>query len=241
MTPSRATQISSVQLAKKTFSMQLALEQHGRQKHGIQKPVPENSDETSPDDPDDWESDQDSSSSDEGEFGEGLCWREYGEPVTGRLRCWGSLIGSRKKFNKGSDVVAHLEGSDCKTTWGRVDISSLFNVDMEPRGRRLRSGNFYKCPRCTGSGGGKYTKLSELFRHAESNACGLKVRDCPLFEVFVALGEQSQGMFQRERPEMYNYCQKRMMDEYFVDDNEEWNNYRMTGDISESYLSQFGY
>ncbi|QPC74697.1 hypothetical protein HYE68_005449 [Fusarium pseudograminearum] len=228
-----------------TFSVQLVLEHHERQKHGIKKPAPGVSGNGPPDDSDDWESDQDSSSSDEGDFDESLCWPEHGEPVTGRLSCWGSLIGCRKKFNKGSDVVEHLEGSDCKTTWGRIDISLLFNADMEPGGRRLlerrRSGNFYQCPRCTGPGRGKYTKLSELFKHAESNSCGLKVRDGPLLDVYIALGEQVQGMFQRKWPEMYEYCQERMINENLVDEEEELNNYRMTGDISESYLRQFGY
>jgi hypothetical protein len=224
----------------KTFAVQLALEQHQRQKHGIQPTAEDPDDWDDSDVSGNWESD---SSLSHDEEGRDLMWPEHGEPVTGLLSCLGRVMRCPEKFNKGSEVVRHIEQGYCRTEWSLEDVSSVFNKKMAKEGRHLldrKAGDLYKCPRCKGTGRGKYTELSDLFEHAESGDCGLRVRTGPLHDVFMALLEFSVELAMRNDTDSDDYCWE-YGDGAFLDSDEELFNYKMTGDISESYLARHGY
>ncbi|OBS26290.1 hypothetical protein FPOA_00230 [Fusarium poae] len=162
-------------------------------------------------------------------------WPEYGEPP-GCLKCPGRRFCScRKLFKRGSEVLDHLEKGNCDGLRSKIhDLCCLFCRDkgMGREGRRVfdkKAGGIYRCPVCKKAG----SKLSYLFKHAESNTCSLKIRTGPLSQVVDTLMQHIKNEYEDDE---YLEMEDRMHEGNYFPEDEALMEYKMTGDVSESLL-----
>ncbi|OBS26289.1 hypothetical protein FPOA_00229 [Fusarium poae] len=190
------------------------------------------------------------------DYYDGYHWPEHGEIYNRRVRCLGAGRGCKKTFSKASEMLQHIEGGFCEAEGGGIDIRDLFLHRMGDERRRiwgLKTNFMFRCPLCPRRYESEYEHLSGLFAHAESDFCGLKVRTGPLSDVRSALLSEARRMIKIVSPHHrlnlhLGYMRRHVKPEHQAihtggtdSDDEELRDYRMTGDISMSYLERYGY
>lgn len=108
-------------------------------------------------------------------------WPEYGE--LGRVPCRLREYGYNDVFRSGSLLVYHYEHKNCCVD-GLEITPEIFDQSKE-KFENLVSNKYgiYKCPYCKNTGGGRFKYLHDLVKHAETNACRLRVRGGLISEV----------------------------------------------------------
>ncbi|EKJ72933.1 hypothetical protein FPSE_06979 [Fusarium pseudograminearum CS3096] len=173
------------------FRFRSSLEQHQREKHTTETTPPEacQPDQSGPaDDSDDSFDSAAYESEPLSDDGEAMRLPEHGEPITGLVRCVGRVLGCREKFNLASEMLYHIEHSQCGRMW-KASMSPQLMEEMGEEGRRLIKGGWsYRCYKCKNEEDrNTIMELHSLFEHAESGKCDLKVRTGPLVDVHNAL------------------------------------------------------
>ncbi|UZP32475.1 hypothetical protein NXS19_000291 [Fusarium pseudograminearum] len=150
---------------------------------------------------DDSEEDVEDDDSESDEYYPNEIWPEYGE--IGRIPCHLFEYGCNDVFPSGSLLVYHYEHDDCCID-GLNITSEIFDETEEKFANLLHNKyDIYKCPYCKNIGGGRFRYLHDLVKHAETNACRLRVRGGLISEVRRSLLENldyyaSHGLIERK-------------------------------------------
>ncbi|KAF0642839.1 hypothetical protein FPSE5266_05406 [Fusarium pseudograminearum] len=119
------------------------------------------------------EEDVDDDDSESDEDYRNAIWLEYGE--IGRVPCLLGEYGCNDVFRSGSLLVYHYEHENCCVDG--LNITSEILDETEEKFANLLHNKYdiYKCPYCKNTGGGRFRYLHDLVKHAETNACRLRV------------------------------------------------------------------
>lgn len=101
----------------------------------------------------------------------------------GRVPCRLREYGCNEVFRSGSLLVYHYEHKNCCVDG--LEITPEIFDQSEEKFENLVSNKYgiYKCPYCKNTGGGRFKYLHDLVKHAETNACRLRVRGGLISEV----------------------------------------------------------